>query len=62
MSRSEVNVLSKRKTASIPSGGTPEEAEEFMALLLAAQKDDHDCLWARYFRKLGDRMVKQYVK
>ena len=54
--------MSKRKTTSIPSGGTPEEAEEFMALLLMAQKDEHDCLWSRYFKKLGDRMVGQYVK
>ena len=54
--------MSKRKTTSIPSGGTPEEAEEFMALLLMAQKDEHDCLWSRYFKKLGDRMVGQYVE
>lgn len=54
--------MSKKKTTSIPSGGTPEEAEEFMALLLAAQKTDHECVWSKYFRKMGDRMVGQYVK
>lgn len=51
----------KKKTTSIPSGGTPEEAEEFMALLLAAQKTEHKCSWSNYFRKLGDRMAGQYV-
>jgi len=50
----------KKESSSIPSSGTP-EAEEFMALLISAQKDEHDCLWSRYFRKLGDRMVKQYT-
>lgn len=45
----------------MPSSGTPEEAEEFMALLLAAQKTDHECLWSAYFRKMGDRMMGQYV-
>lgn len=54
--------MSKKKTASIPSAGTGEEAEEFMALLLAAQKTDHQCVWSAYFRKMGDRMVGQYVK
>jgi len=53
--------MSKGKRTSIPSSGTPEEAEEFMALLLAAQKDEHDCMWSRYFKKLGDRMVGQYA-
>ena len=54
--------MSKRKTTSIPSGGTPEEAEEFMALMLAAQKTEHSCSWADYFKKMGNRMVEQYVK
>lgn len=54
--------MSREKRSSIPSGATAEEGEEFMALLLAAQKDDHDCMWVRYFRKIGDRMMKQYVK
>jgi hypothetical protein len=53
--------MSRKKEGGIPpSGGTP-EAEEFMALLISAQKDEHDCLWSRYFKKLGDRMVKQYT-
>ena len=51
----------KKKTTSMPSGGTPEEAEEFMALLLAAQNTEHKCVWSAYFRKMGNRMVGQYV-
>ena len=45
---SSVNVLTK-------------EAEEFMALLLAAQKTKHKCRWCNYFKKIGNRIVKQYV-
>ena len=53
--------MSKRKESSpVPASGTP-EAEEFMALLLSAQKSDHKCVWCSYFRKMGDRMVKQYT-
>ena len=37
------------------------EAEEFMALLLAAQKTKHKCRWCNYFKKIGNRIVKQYV-
>jgi len=54
--------MAKRNKGSIPSAGTPEEGEEFMALLLAAQKSGHECIWVDYFRKLGDRMMNQYVK
>ena len=50
----------KKDSPSMPSSGTP-EAEEFMALLLSSQKTDHDCMWSRYFKKMGDRMVKQYT-
>lgn len=50
----------KKDSPSMPSSGTP-EAEEFMALLLSAQKSDHKCVWCSYFRKMGDRMVKQYT-
>lgn len=38
-----------------------EEAEEFMALLLAAQKGGHDCPYARYFRRIGQRMMGQHI-
>lgn len=55
--------MSSKKRSALPSGGTPEEAEEFMALLLLAQKEgEHDCAFVRYFRKLGDRMLTQYVE
>lgn len=46
----------------MPSGGTPEEAEEFMALLLLAQTTDHECKWSTYFKKMGDRMVEQHAE
>ena len=43
-------------------GGMPaQEAERFMALLLAAQKTKHKCRWCNYFKKIGNRIVKQYV-
>lgn len=37
-----------------------ELAEEFMALMLAAQKSKHKCPYCDYFKKLGDRMTEQY--
>jgi len=55
--------MSRRGGASVAREGTPEEAEEFMALLIAAQKQDAcECLFGRYFKKMGDRMLSQYVK
>jgi len=55
--------MSRKKSSIAPTSGTPEEAEEFMALLLLAQKEsEHDCAFVQYFRKLGDRMLTQYVK
>lgn len=54
--------MGNKKTSVLPSGGSPEEAEEFMALLIAAQSTDHDCVWCAYFKKMGDRMVKTHVK
>lgn len=54
--------MSKRKTA-FPSSELPaEEAEEFMALMLAAQSEEHNCPWVNYFKKVGNRMVSQYIK
>ena len=38
------------------------DPEEFMALLLHAQANPCDCVFARYFKKLGERMVKQHIK
>jgi len=44
--------LSKSK-GGFPSGTMPaEEAEEFMALLLAAQSTQHNCTWCAYFKKV----------
>jgi len=44
-------------------GGMPvQEAERFMALLLAAQKTKHRCKWCSYFREVGERIMNQYVK
>jgi len=52
--------MSKR---SRPPSITPTvDPEEFMALLLHAQSDPCSCVFARYFRRLGERMVKQYIK
>jgi len=38
------------------------DAEEFMALLLHAQTNPCECVFAKYFRKLGERMVKQHIR
>ena len=38
------------------------DPEEFMALLLHAQTNPCRCVFAKYFKKLGARMVKQHVK
>jgi len=47
------------KRASFPSSEIQAEtAEEFMALLLKAQTDTHDCAYCKYFKKLGERMMK----
>lgn len=61
MFKSEVSVLSGKASSAVPTGGTPEDAEEFMALMLLAQKEqEHDCKFIRYFRKVGDRMLTKY--
>jgi len=39
-----------------------EEAEEFMALLMEAQTGNHTCIFAEYFRKIGNRMKSKYVQ
>ena len=46
-----------RRTPFPATGIQADQAEEFMALLLKAQKDDHDCAYCRYFRKLGEKMM-----
>jgi len=38
------------------------EPEQFMALLLHAQSDPCNCVFAKYFRKLGENMKKKYIK
>jgi len=53
--------MSRKKASLAPTAGTSEDAEEFMALLLRAQKDvEHDCAFIKYFRKMGDRMLEAY--
>jgi len=38
------------------------DPEEFMALLLQAQRSPCSCVFAQYFRKLGEYMVEHYIK
>ena len=38
------------------------DPEEFMALLLHAQTSPCECVFARYFKRLGEVMVKQHIK
>jgi len=38
------------------------EAEEFMALLLHAQSNPCECVFAQYFKRIGERMVKQHIR
>ena len=38
------------------------DPEEFMALLLHAQTNPCSCVFARYFKKMGQCMVKQHIK
>ena len=38
------------------------DPEEFMALLLHAQTNPCACVFAKYFRKLGEHMVSQHIK
>jgi len=52
--------LSKSKrSVSIADAG---DAEEFMALLLHAQSNPCECVFAKYFRELGKRMVKRHIR
>lgn len=54
--------MGSKGTSGVPAMGGPKEAEEFMALLLLAQKEsEHDCAFINYFRKLGDRMLGEYA-
>lgn len=53
--------MSKRKTSFPSSDFGAESAEEFMAMLIAAQNTEHDCIWVQYFKKMGDEMVNKYV-
>jgi len=52
--------MSDVRAAIQPTRMSQEEAEEFMALLLMAQKGDHDCPYAKYFRKIGQRMTEKF--
>ena len=51
--------MSKRKIKKV-SVGVNQEAEEFMALLLASLKSKHKCRWSDYFRRMADRLMKDY--
>jgi len=53
--------MSRKKSSAVTTAGRPEDAEEFMALLLLAQKDhEHDCPFIKYFRGMGDRLLDEY--
>jgi hypothetical protein len=53
--------MSKRRDVLDIAAAPREEAEEFMALLLGAQSESHDCPYVAYFRKIGERIKKQYL-
>jgi len=56
----EVKGVSKAKRAeAIP--GPPEQAEEFMAILLWSQTSTCNCPAARYFKKMAKRMISQHI-
>jgi len=38
------------------------DPEEFMALLLHAQTNSCPCVFAQYFKRLGEAMKKKYIK
>jgi len=38
-----------------------EDAERFMALLLHAQSSKHSCIFADYFREMGQRMIREHI-
>jgi len=49
----------KRKVpASMPFG----DPQEFIALLLHAQSNGCNCVFAKYFKKLAKQMVSQFIK
>jgi len=50
--------VKRRVSAPMPFG----DPQEFIALLLHAQSDGCDCVFARYFKKLAKQMVSQFIK
>jgi len=53
--------MGKKRKITVSPAPVASEAEEFMALLLAAQSTDHNCAWCNYFRDMGKRLISQYV-
>ena len=53
--------MSRRKPTFPSATMRAEEAEEFMALLLRAQRSKHNCVYVKYFRKIGNRMMGQHA-
>lgn len=49
----------KRSMPSMPS--PPPETEEFLALLLWAQRGDCDCAACKYFRNMGSKMMDKHI-
>jgi len=49
----------KRKVPATMPFGDP---QEFIALLLHAQSNGCNCVFARYFKKLAKQMVSQFIK
>jgi len=53
--------LSKRKSMPATAGAIA-NPEEFMAILVWAQRDECNCPAAKYFKRLGKQFVKQYIE
>ena len=53
--------MEREKPDFIKSGMPREDAEKFMALMLSAQKTRHKCVFVKYFRELGEKMMKEHA-
>jgi len=53
-----------KKKAELPSGmpTPPPETENFLALLLWAQKGECDCASCEYFKSMGTKMMEKHIK
>jgi hypothetical protein len=54
--------MSKKVAAQAPPPTMAPEAEEFMALLLYAQKEPCNCIFAQYFKRMGERLIRTHIK